>query len=161
MLRVVLSFVTGGVFGVGLVVGGMTQPSKVIGFLDVAGDWDPSLALVMGAAIAVFSPLYHVIRLRRRGAFSTQLFLPPQMPVDMRLLLGSAVFGIGWGLGGYCPGPGIVALGSRASGALVFVFAMVIGMALFHVTNRLFARRPSVTTTPVATSASQVDGSSK
>lgn len=144
MVKTLLSFITGVVFAAGLIIGGMTQPSKVIGFLDVAGDWDPSLALVMGAAIAVFSPLYHLVRRRGKVAFSQVIWLPPpNRPVDLRLLVGSALFGVGWGLGGYCPGPGLVALGSMGAEAVVFVAAMALGMFLFKLFDRSSARVPA------------------
>jgi len=118
------------IFGVGLGLSGMTQPPKVIGFLDVFGAWDPSLMFVMMGAIAVHFGLSRLIRRRVRPLLDTRFHLPTPRDVDRRLVVGSAVFGLGWGLGGFCPGPAIVTLGSGAMAAIVFVGAMAAGMAL-------------------------------
>ena len=128
--RVVAALFAGIVFGAGLVIGGMTQASKVIGFLDVAGDWDPSLGLVMAGAIAVFLPALVAIRKRGTPVFDLQFSLPARRDIDARLLLGSAVFGVGWGLAGYCPGPALTSVGSLAPDALLFTGAMVFGFGL-------------------------------
>ena len=138
-----LAFDCGLLFALGLGLSGMTQPSKVLAFLDVLGAWDPSLALVMAGAIAVHLPLN---RLRRRvsQAPADEIGCAPDDSdadgtgtlIDRRLVIGAAMFGVGWGLSGYCPGPAIVSLATGASGVLVFVGAIVVGMALYRRTVR-------------------------
>lgn len=130
-MRLFSALVCGSLFGAGLVVSGMTQPAKVIGFLDVTGAWDPSLAFVMAGAIAVYAPVYHRVFRPR-----LQLDMPSPLPtrIDARLLLGAAIFGIGWGIGGFCPGPAITSLGAGAVPALVVVGAMLAGMLLHRLT---------------------------
>ncbi|MBX3229210.1 MAG: YeeE/YedE family protein [Labilithrix sp.] len=134
--RIVIGFGAGALFGIGLAVSGMTKPSKVIGFLDVFGAWDPSLAFVMLGAIGV-----HVVALRRIGRWSSPLFnphfhLPTRKDIDVRLVLGAAIFGVGWGLGGYCPGPGLVSAMTGALPALLFVAGMTAGMKAEHLASR-------------------------
>jgi uncharacterized membrane protein YedE/YeeE len=124
----VTSFVSGLVFALGLVISGMTQPSKVIGFLDFGGAWDPSLAFVMVGAIGA-----HFFFARRASAMKAPLFaerfaLTDRTTIDAPLVIGAALFGVGWGLGGYCPGPAIVSVASLAPATLLFVFAMGLGM---------------------------------
>ena len=123
------AFVAGLLFGVGLLVSGMTQPSKVLGFLDVTGDWDPSLAFVMVGAIAVHAPFARrALRPRARPVLAEAFDLPRRQGVDGPLLAGAAIFGVGWGVSGYCPGPALVSLASLASlSTAVFVAAMVAG----------------------------------
>lgn len=130
MRRIAHAAVGGAVFGLGLAVSGMTDPEKVLGFLDVAGEWDPSLALVMAAALAVATPGF--AWLRRRGCTLDGGALPaqPGSRVDRRLLIGSALFGVGWGLGGYCPGPALANLAHGSADAIVFVAAMLAGSQL-------------------------------
>jgi uncharacterized membrane protein YedE/YeeE len=118
-----LAFAVGLVFAAGLVLSGMTQPGKVVGFLDFAGAWDPSLAFVMIGAIGVFAPVYAASRRVRAPLVHAQT-------IDLRLVGGAALFGVGWGLSGYCPGPAIVGLGALAPGAIVLVPAMLVGMWL-------------------------------
>ncbi|MGJ0452108.1 MAG: DUF6691 family protein [Methylocystis sp.] len=141
MMRLFLSFTTGLVFGVGLYISGMTQPSKVQGFLDFAGLWDPSLAFVMGGAVAVGFVAFQVAKRRNRKLLSDALHLPRASKIDGSLVTGSLIFGIGWGLSGICPGPGIVDVGFLDPHALVFVLSMVAGMAMERITvgARLFA----------------------
>jgi uncharacterized protein len=117
-------------FGIGLGLSGMTQPAKVIAFLDVLGAWDPSLMFVMMGAIAVHYGLGRWIRRRERPLLDTRFHLPTATRVDVKLVAGSAVFGLGWGLAGFCPGPAIVNLGSGALSAFVFVGAMAAGMGM-------------------------------
>ncbi|HEY6079591.1 MAG TPA: DUF6691 family protein [Polyangiaceae bacterium] len=119
---------SGILFGVGLVLSGMTRPEKVVGFLDVGGAWDPSLAFVMAGAIAVHVLAYRWTRARKAPLFTAKFGIPSRRDIDVKLLLGAGVFGVGWGMGGYCPGPGIVSLASGAAGPLVFVAAMLLGM---------------------------------
>ena len=124
------------VFGLGLIVSGMADPGKVLGFLDVAGQWDPSLAFVMGGAVGVSAVAFAMMARRRRSLLGTDMPAPVRQVIDRRLVLGSLLFGVGWGTAGFCPGPALVALGMGESKALVFVLAMVAGMALFHLLER-------------------------
>lgn len=134
---------TGILFGVGLLVSGMTQPARVIGFLDVTGAWDPSLAFVMAGAVVVYAIGYRLIpRGRRDPWFGDRFHLPTARDLDRPLLIGAALFGIGWGLGGFCPGPGIVAAGSGSGPGLAFLTAMVGGMFYYQRTvGRALDRR--------------------
>lgn len=128
MLRELSALAAGLVFGAGLVVSGMTRPEKVLGFLDVFGDWDASLMFVMAGAIAVHVFAYRLIRRRETPLFAAKFMLPTRRDLDAKLLIGAGVFGAGWGLGGYCPGPGIVSLPGGGMAAAVFVIAMIAGM---------------------------------
>jgi hypothetical protein len=130
MKTVLSAFVCGFVFAVGLVVGGMTQPGKVIGFLDVFGAWDPSLAFVMGGAVATHAMLRPLVIRRGAPVFAARFSLPTLTAIDGRLLAGAALFGVGWGIAGFCPGPAIVATGAGATRAIVFAVAMLAGMFL-------------------------------
>lgn len=119
---------SGALFGVGLAISGMTRPEKVVGFLDLAGAWDASLAFVMVGAILVHFVAHRLARRRVAPLFDSRFHLPTRRDIDKKLLAGAAVFGIGWGLGGFCPGPGIVAAASGASPAIAFVAAMTVGI---------------------------------
>jgi uncharacterized membrane protein YedE/YeeE len=125
-------FAVGLIFGIGLIVSGMTDPGKVLGFLDLFGAWDPSLALVMGGAILVGVFAFALAARRTRTFLGSALHLPPPRGVDRRLLGGSLLFGAGWGLAGFCPGPAIVSAGSGQPKAIVFLLAMLAGMWLFE-----------------------------
>jgi uncharacterized membrane protein YedE/YeeE len=125
-------FTVGLVFGLGLMLAGMTNPGKVIGFLDLAGSWDPSLAFVMGGAIAVGALAFALARRRTVAFLGGAMHLPTARDIDRRLVLGSLGFGAGWGLAGFCPGPAVVALATGHPKAVVFVAAMLAGMALFE-----------------------------
>ena len=114
----------------------MTQPAKVIGFLDFTGHWDPSLMFVMGGALAVYGCLFRVIARRPKPVFAPHFQIPSGGAITPRLLAGSAIFGVGWGLAGYCPGPALVGLGARASSALVAFAGMAVGMLLFALLER-------------------------
>jgi uncharacterized membrane protein YedE/YeeE len=129
-MRLLISLVLGLVFGVGLYVSGMTQPSKVLGFLDIFGDWDPSLAFVMAGAVAVGLVAFSFARRRGRTLLGDELRLPRITEIDAPLVVGSLIFGIGWGLSGICPGPGIVDVGFLDWRALVFVVSMAAGMMI-------------------------------
>lgn len=122
------SFAAGVLFAIGLGVSGMTQPSKVAGFLDLFGAWDASLAFVMVGAIAVYFVLYRLTMRRTAPLFDIRFHVPTRKDLDRRLVLGASMFGIGWGLGGYCPGPGLVSAAAGALPALVFVASMALGM---------------------------------
>lgn len=126
------AFIAGLIFSFGLLLSGMANPEKVLGFLDLFGAWDPSLALVMGGAIAVGLPLFTLAKKRTTSVLGAPIQLPTKREIDRRLILGSLAFGIGWGLAGFCPGPGIVAAGALKSGAIVFALSMFGGMWVFH-----------------------------
>jgi len=126
--RLASSLIAGLVFGLGLTVSGMINPAKVQNFLDIAGTWDPSLAFVMGAAVVVTFIGYRLVFGLGRPLFDRSFFLPALTAIDARLVLGSAIFGIGWGLGGFCPGPAISSLSVGGMGTYVFVAAMLAGM---------------------------------
>jgi uncharacterized protein len=128
-MSIIINLVAGLIFGVGLIVSGMANPAKVLNFLDLSGTWDPSLALVMGGAVLVTFVGYRLTFLRARPLFDTQFHLPSARTIDRPLVIGSALFGIGWGLGGLCPGPALTALTLAAPGTLAFIPAMVIGIA--------------------------------
>ena len=135
-------FVVGLLFGWGLLLSGMTDPGKVLGFLDLAGAWDPSLAFVMGGAIAVGFFAFGAAKKRTSNFFGGALHLPTSTDLDKRLVIGALLFGAGWGLAGFCPGPAIVSMAAGEAKALWFVTAMRAGMAVFEITERL-ARRPA------------------
>ncbi len=128
------AFVAGVVFAAGLGLSGMTLPTKVIAFLDVTGDWDPSLAFVMGGAIAVHLVVTRLIQKRGRPLLAEIFHLPKRSEIDGKLVAGAAIFGVGWGLGGYCPGPALVSAAAGRTEAIVFVVAMTIGMLVQHAT---------------------------
>lgn len=129
-MQVAVTFVSGLLFGLGLCVSGLVNPAKVQSFLDVAGAWDPSLLLTMAAAVLVTGVGYRIAFARGTPIFDKAFQIPPATAVDARLLAGSAIFGIGWGLVGFCPGPAVVALALGATPAVIFVAAMLAGMAL-------------------------------
>ncbi len=135
MKQALTALLSGLLFGTGLVVAGMTKPSKVIAFLDVAGPWDASLAFVLGGGLLTHLLLYRFIARRRAPLFDGGFHIPTRTKVDGKLIVGAVVFGAGWGLGGFCPGPGIVGAVQSAS-ALVFAGAMVVGMGLHAVVTR-------------------------
>lgn len=138
---IVFAFIAGLVFGLGLIVSGMVNPAKVLGFLDLTGAWDPSLALVMGGALAVTAVGFTWLRRRRVSVSGEPMQWPSATRLDWRLALGSLTFGAGWGLAGFCPGPALVAAAAGVREALVFVAAMAASMALFSIV-RHFNRRP-------------------
>jgi uncharacterized protein len=136
-------FAVGLLFGIGLILSGMTDPGKVIGFLDLFGAWDPSLALVMGGAILVGAVAFALAKRRTTTFLGGALRLPSSDAIDRPLVLGSLLFGAGWGLAGFCPGPALVSLGAGQPKAAVFVLAMLAGMLVFEVAQRGAA--PAVT----------------
>jgi uncharacterized membrane protein YedE/YeeE len=131
------SLLAGLVFGLGLIVSGMANPAKVLGFLDLSGAWDPSLAFVMAGAIAVGMVAFMLARRRTVSILGAEMRLPSARHIDRRLIAGSLLFGIGWGIAGFCPGPGLVALGMGEVKGLVFVAAMLAGMGIFELFERL------------------------
>ena len=140
-MRRAIPFVAGLIFALGLGLGGMTDPRKVIGFLDVLGRWDASLALVMAGAIGVHLPFLRLVR-RPEVAGDCGVITPARPSVDRGLLVGSAVFGVGWGLGGYCPGPALVVAVTGGAQPIVFVLCMLLGVALFALFENRRVRRP-------------------
>lgn len=135
-----IAFASGLIFGLGLIISGMANPAKVLGFLDIAGSWDPSLAFVMGGAVLVATAGFAVLRRRRASLSGEPLHWPTATRIDTRLALGSLVFGAGWGLAGFCPGPALVAASAGVPEALIFVAAMVAGMAIFSVLEKFKSR---------------------
>jgi len=130
VLRATAALASGLIFELGLAVSGMMNPAKVIGFLDVAGDWDPTLAFVMAGALLVAVPAYRLVPRRGRPILEEKFSLPEKKAIDAPLLGGSALFGVGWGIVGFCPGPAIAALGTGLLPVFAFVAAMLAGMAL-------------------------------
>ena len=132
MPRMIVALVAGMLFGVGLAVSGMVNPAKVVGFLDVAGgEWDPTLIFVMGGALLVTVPAFRMILRRPRPILAAEFALPTKSALDGRLLGGAALFGVGWGLSGFCPGPAVVAMVTGLVAVFAFVGAMVVGMAIY------------------------------
>jgi len=140
-MQTAIALIVGLVFGVGLIVSRMIDPSKVLGFLDVAGAWDPSLAFVMGGAVLVATIAFGVAVKRSRTLLGDALRLPATTAIDRRLLLGGVVFGVGWGLAGYCPGPALASLVTGGAKPLVFVVSLLAGMALFELLEHRSAAR--------------------
>jgi uncharacterized protein len=143
-MPVLLQFAIGLIFGLGLLLSGMSNPAKVLNFLDLggiaAGTWDPSLALVMAGAVAVTFVGFNYVLKRSQPLFAEKFRLPTKAEIDRRIILGPAIFGVGWGLAGFCPGPALTALGFGSKSALLFVAAMLAGMVL----ARWIVGRPSV-----------------
>ncbi len=129
-MNTVFALLSGLIFGLGLIASGMTSPAKVKGFLDLFGAWDPSLALVMGGAIAVGAVAYSVARRRTVSWTGAHMEIPSSTVIDRRLLLGGVLFGAGWGIAGFCPGPALVAASAGSMAALGFVVAMLVGMTV-------------------------------
>lgn len=126
-------FLAGFLFGLGLVVSGMSNPAKVVGFLDLAGAWDPSLILVMGGGLLVTVPAFHLVLKNPQPLFESKFYLPTMTAIDPKLIGGAVLFGIGWGIAGFCPGPALAALVSLNPTVILFVGAMIGGMLLHHV----------------------------
>ena len=137
----IAEFFVGLLFGVGLIVAGMTDPSKVLGFLDLAGTWDPSLAFVMGGGILVGLGAFATAKKRTTNFLGGALHLPTSTHIDQRLIGGALLFGAGWGLAGFCPGPAIVSLGAGQPKAAVFVAAMLAGMVVFELLEHRRGRK--------------------
>lgn len=141
------AFGSGVVFAVGLALAGMTQPAKVVGFLDFAGDWDPSLAFVMGGAILIYATLNRLIADMKAPVLGGAFSLPTKTDIEPRLVGGAALFGVGWGLGGFCPGPALASLGTGSTNVLIFVGAMLGGMLLFRLFDSAQAKRAAARAT--------------
>ena len=139
-MLIVASLVCGFIFGLGLLISGMTQPSKVLGFLDIFGTWDPSLAVVMAAALAVSGVGYWLVQQRPQPVLAPKFDIPTKTAIDTPLVAGSALFGIGWGLVGLCPGPALENLATLSPPLIVFCVAMVVGMVAH---DQWYAKRPA------------------
>ena len=139
-MQKLISIIDGVVSGIGLILSGMTDPAKVKGFLDIAGHWDPSLALVMAGAIGIGVFAFTLAKRREVSWTGSRIDLPANTSIDARLITGGMLFGAGWGVAGFCPGPAIVSMAAGQSKALVFVLAMVAGMMAFEFTQRLGRR---------------------
>jgi uncharacterized protein len=135
--RILAAFLCGLVFGAGLIVSQMSNPDKVIGFLDITGAWDPSLALVMGGAVGVFGLLYRLALGRRAPLLDSGFATPEKTSIDRPLVIGALIFGTGWGLGGFCPGPAIVSAAFGDPRVWAFILAMIAGALLFRLGQRL------------------------
>ena len=135
-MKLFSSLFAGLIFGFGLALSGMANPAKVQNFLDIAGTWDPSLAFVMGGAIAVTAPGYWLLRQRTQPLFGSNFQWPTKTDLDARLIGGATTFGVGWGLGGFCPGPALAAVPMMAQGTIVFVITMIVGMWLANLAKR-------------------------
>ena len=129
-MKLLIAYLSGLIFGVGLIVSGMTNPKKVIGFLDLFGNWDPSLMLVMGAAIPITFIAFRWLEKKQATVFNEPIHLPGKKHIDLPLIGGSVLFGVGWALAGYCPGPAVVSLGLGSEDVMYFFIAMVVGMKL-------------------------------
>ena len=140
-MRILTSYVIGLVFGIGISISGMANPAKVLNFFDVAGAWDPSLAFVMGGALIVTFIGYRYVLKRPAPMLSTSFQLPTRSDLDLRLIGGSAVFGIGWGIAGFCPGGALPALGTGQSDVFIFVAALLAGIAAAKFMQTAFAKR--------------------
>lgn len=132
-MQIIITFFTGLLFGLGLILSGMTDPAKVIGFLDIAGAWNPSLAFVMVGAILVAIAAFRLAGSRPKALLGGAMHLPTTRQIDKRLVIGGLTFGIGWGLAGYCPGPALASLATGGGDPLIFVIAMLTGMAIYEI----------------------------
>ncbi len=132
------SFLVGLIFGIGLILAGMTNPAKVIGFLDITGTWDPSLAFVMGGAILVAIVAFRFAKKRTVNFLGGAMRMPTSDMIDKRLVIGSLLFGDGWGMAGFCPGPALTSIGTGNPKAVIFVIAMIAGMAIFELADRFW-----------------------
>lgn len=142
-MKIFMSLLVGLLFGLGLILSGMSDPAKVLGFLDLAGNWDPSLAFVMGGAVVVGALVFPFASKRRRSILGDVMRLPTATQIDRRLVLGGLAFGVGWGLAGYCPGPALASLAQGGTKPLLFFIAMLVGMALFELLERAKAKAAS------------------
>ena len=134
-MKTLFSLISGVLFGAGLTVGGMTEPARVRGFLDLFGDWDPTLAFVMGGAVIVMAIAWRIVPGMARPIFEDDFHVPTKNELTPKLIGGAVLFGVGWGIAGLCPGPGFAALAIEPAGAAIFVVSMLVGMALLRLTE--------------------------
>jgi uncharacterized membrane protein YedE/YeeE len=144
-MRLILSYITGLIFGIGISISGMANPAKVLNFFDIAGSWDPSLAFVMGGALIVTFIGYRVVLQRPAPMMDSGFHLPTRKDLDLRLIGGSALFGVGWGIAGFCPGGALPALGTGRSEVLIFVGALVVGILAGKLLQNAMTRRSAQT----------------
>ncbi|MFM7446326.1 MAG: DUF6691 family protein [Tabrizicola sp.] len=143
-MRLFSAFAIGLIFGLGIALSGMINPAKVLNFFDLAGTWDPSLAFVMGGALAVAIPGYRIVLRRPGPALDTRFQLPDTRVIDRRLVLGSATFGVGWGIAGFCPGGALPALGTGSLDVFVFIAALIVGLLIARaLQHRNLSRKPA------------------
>ena len=142
MWKQLIALLLGALFGLGLAISGMLNPGKVLAFLDLAGEWDPSLALVMAGAILVAAPAYRLAKRRSTPVLASETMLPTTTRVDPALVVGALLFGIGWGLVGLCPGPALASLGTQPSQTVLFTAALVLGSLVFDLQRRLRRAKP-------------------
>lgn len=140
-MNIFFSWLAGLIFGIGLMISGMTNPAKVLGFLDITGVWDPSLVFVMVGGIVIASIGFLVAKKRTQSFLGLQMRVPTGKKIDSPLILGGAIFGLGWGIAGICPGPALVLVGGGVFKGVIFVVAMLLGMAIFEVWNRRKPKR--------------------
>lgn len=140
MRRILVALGSGFLFAVGLALSGMTRPSRVLAFLDIGGDWDPSLALVMAGAVAVYAAAHRASRRMSAPLLAAAFAAPAAARIDPRLVLGAGIFGAGWGLAGYCPGPALTSIGAGLDAAVWFVAAMLTGVVIVRLADAAFAR---------------------
>lgn len=138
-MNILTAFVAGLIFGAGLLVAGMANPAKVLAFLDIAGSWDPSLAFVIIGAIGIGTPAFFIAKRKSVSLLGEKIQLPTSQMIDARLIGGSVLFGIGWGIAGICPGPALVLLGAGVTKGIIFVLAMIAGMLIFQSLEKLKA----------------------
>lgn len=140
-MYILTAFIAGLIFGLGLFLSGMTNPAKIIGFLDILGNWDPSLVLVMLGAIIVNATSFHLTKHRQQSFLGQPIKLPVSSNIDRKLIIGSLIFGVGWGLAGYCPGPSLASVLQGGYQPLVFVISMLLGMGMFEILNQYNSKK--------------------
>lgn len=140
-MYILTAFIAGLIFGLGLFLSGMTNPAKIIGFLDILGNWDPSLVLVMLGAIIVNATSFHLTKNRQQSFLGQPIKLPVSSNIDRKLIIGSLIFGVGWGLAGYCPGPSLASVLQGGYQPLVFVISMLLGMGMFEILNQYNSKK--------------------
>ena len=157
MKSIFSGLICGLLFGIGLTISTMVDPARVLGFLDIFGQWDPTLAFVMGGGLAVYLPIFYlVVKPKQKTLFNEQCHIPTNTQIDKKLLTGAAIFGIGWGLGGYCPGPAFTSVGAGSQEALTFGAAMLVGVGAYQLYTRFREGRTGGPADPQA--AAMIDG---
>jgi hypothetical protein len=140
-MRIISAFITGLIFGIGLIISGMTNPAKIIDFLDITGQWDPSLLLVMLGAVSITFFAFRFVERKSVSLLGDNIQLPKKTGLDKPLILGAVLFGIGWGLAGYCPGPALASLSSGLLPPVLFVLTMITGMGIFEIYKKLSTKK--------------------
>lgn len=141
-MKFLLTYLAGSIFGVGILISGMSNPAKVVNFFDLFGSWDPSLAFVMGGAIAVASLGYHMVLRAPKPVFEPTFVIPTSQTIDVKLVGGAATFGVGWGIAGFCPGGAIPAIGTGDPFVILFILSMIIGMFVARTLIRKGTKSP-------------------